>query len=127
MLLVIAIIGIMSALIITAISNAANDSRGVIARQQQVIVQEALNAWISKQSSGTNSIANARSMYSAATTAQAKLVLMQSYLDQNTYDHFISFTSDSAKLQTEAMVQAGVYLQFSTWATNNYPRVNMVQ
>lgn len=127
LLIVIAIIGIMSALIITAISNAAEDSRLVISRQQQTLVQESLNAWISRMSSGTNSISTARAMYNNAATAQAKFVLIQNYFDQNTYDHFISFTSDSTKLQSEAMVKSGVYLQFSTWATNSYPRVNMVQ
>jgi len=127
MLLVVAIIGIMSALIISAISNASQDSRAVLARQQQALVQQSLNAWISRMSSGTNSIANARTMYNAATTAQAKFVLIQNYLDQNTYEHFIANTTDAAKLQSEAMVQTGVYLQFSSWATNSYPRVNMVQ
>ena len=127
MLLVVAIIGVMSALILTAISNAAEDSRLVLARQQQALMQQSLNAWISRMSSGTNTIANARTMYNAAATAQAKLVLIQSYLDQNTYDHFISFTSDADNVQSEAMGQLGISLQFSTWATNTYPRVNMVQ
>lgn len=127
LLIVIAIIGIMSALVITAISNAAEDSRLVIARQQQTLIQESLNAWISRMSSGTNSISTARTMYNNASTAQAKFVLIQNYLDQNTYEHFISFTTDATKLQSEAMVQTSTYLQFSTWATNSYPRVNMVQ
>ncbi|MCK9590266.1 MAG: prepilin-type N-terminal cleavage/methylation domain-containing protein, partial [Terrimicrobiaceae bacterium] len=44
LLLVIAIIGILSALIITTVSNAAQDARTVVARQQQITLQDALNA-----------------------------------------------------------------------------------
>ena len=56
LLLVIAIIGVMSALIVSSVVNAASDSRDVIGRQQQVVLQEALNSWITANSSGTNSI-----------------------------------------------------------------------
>lgn len=127
MLIVVAIIGIMSALIISAISNAAEDSRLVIARQQQTIVQESLNAWISKNSSGTNSISSVRTMYNAANSALAKMTLIQPYFDQGTYEHFTNFTLDANAIQSEAMAKSGVSLQFSTWTTNSYPRVNMVQ
>ena len=44
LLIVIAIIGILSALIITTVSNAAQDARTVVARQQQITLQDALNA-----------------------------------------------------------------------------------
>ncbi|HEY1082125.1 MAG TPA: prepilin-type N-terminal cleavage/methylation domain-containing protein, partial [Prosthecobacter sp.] len=46
----IAIIGIMAALAISAISNAARDTNRIVARQQQATVQEALNAWVLSQS-----------------------------------------------------------------------------
>lgn len=125
LLLVIAIIGIMSALIVTAISNTSSDARTVLARQQQAVFQEALNAWISSASSGTNSLQDARTLYNNQATALAKLTLIQSYLDPSTYAHFTGNTTNAALLQSEAMRKEGSYLQFTSWATNAYPRVNM--
>ena len=63
LLLVIAIIGVMSTLIITTVSNAAADARRTLAYQQQVTLQDALNAWIAANSSGTNTLSNARAAY----------------------------------------------------------------
>ena len=51
LLIVISVIGIMSALVISAFSNAAQDTRRVIARQQQASVQNAVNAWVTSKSS----------------------------------------------------------------------------
>jgi len=48
-LLVLAIISIMAALVINAFSNAAQDSRNVISRQQQAALQSAINNWASAQ------------------------------------------------------------------------------
>ena len=125
LLLVIAVIGIMSALIVAAITNTASDARMVLARQQQAVFQEALNAWISSASSGTNSLQDARTTYNNQATAAAKLALIQDYLDPSTYSHFTGFTTNTAQLQSDAMRKEGVYLQFTSWATNAYPRVNM--
>jgi prepilin-type N-terminal cleavage/methylation domain-containing protein len=128
LLLVIAIIGIMSALIITSVTNAAQDSRSVVARQQQVTLQDALNAWVARSSSGTNTIATARSLYSGAGTASAKLALLSPYLHPETYSHFTNY-STSSQVRSEAMVKSGSYLQFSTWGTNasnSYPSVQML-
>ena len=128
LLLVIAIIGIMSALIITSVTNAAQDSRSVVARQQQVTLQDALNAWVARSSSGTNTIATARSPYSGAGTASAKLALLSPYLHPETYSHFTNY-STSSQVRSEAMVKSGSYLQFSTWGTNasnSYPSVQML-
>jgi len=127
LLLVIAIIGIMSALIVTAVTNAAGDSRMVIARQQQTVLQEALNAWINAQSSGAASVASARTVYNNAGSSLARLVLMKDYLEAETYEHLTNYTTSSGQIQTDAMAKVGVYLQFTTWATNSYPRINMVQ
>ena len=128
MLLVIAIIGIMSALIVSTVTNAAQDSRTVVARQQQVILQEALNAWIAQASSGTNTVASARTTYSAAGTSLAKLALLTNYLHSQTYSHFTNYSS-SDHIKSEAMTKAGLYLQFSSWGTNasnSYPVVQMM-
>ncbi len=123
LLLVIAVIGIMSALIVSAISNSAGDTRLVIGRQQQAVLQESLNAWIVSQSSGTNSLQDARTLYNNATN---RLVLVQNYLDPSSYAHMTENTADAAKIQSEALAKEGLYLTFTAWTTNSYPRVNMV-
>jgi len=126
LLLVIAIIGIMSALIVASVTGAAEDSRRIMARQQQVVLQEALNAWISAQVSGTNSLANARASYNAQTTPATKLALLRRYLDESTYNSFT--VSGSGQIQSEAMTKLGAYLQFSSsWGISNYPQVNMIE
>lgn len=126
LLLSVAIIGIMSALIISSVSNAARDSRTVIARQQQVVLQQALNAWISAASSGTNSMASTQTAYGNAATATAKLALLRDYLQDSTYDQFID-NSTSSQIRSEALVNIGAYLQFSAWNATNYPTVQMIQ
>jgi prepilin-type N-terminal cleavage/methylation domain-containing protein len=121
-LLVIAIIGIMSALVVSSISNSVADSRMVLARQQQAVLQEALHAWATAQTAGTGSLQTARSNYSSSNG----LALVQDYLDPSTYNHFVEYSTNSGQIQSEAMAKSGVYLVFSTWTTTNYPRVNML-
>ena len=122
LLLVIAIIGILSTLIITTVVNASQDARTVVARQQQISVQDALNSWVAANSSGTNSLQSARTAYSAAGTALAKLALLSNYLHPETYSHLTNY-STSSQIKSDAMTKAGVYLQFSTWGATNYPIV----
>ena len=117
LLLVVAIIGILSSLIISAVINAAADSRSVMARQQQVVLQEALNAWIASAAGGTNGIAVARSTYTAASD---KLSLIQNYLHSSTYSNLASGSSNG-QYQNESMRRAGIYLTFSAWPATNYP------
>ena len=123
LLLVIAIIGILSTLIITTVSNASIDARTVVARQQQVTLQDALNAWVSANSTGTNTLQNARATYSGASTALAQLALLTNYLHPETYSHLTNYSS-STQIKSDAMTKIGVYLQFSSWGTSNYPIVN---
>lgn len=124
LLLVVAVIGILSALVVTSVSNSAEDARLAIARQQQAVMQEALTAWISANSSGPNaSLASARTTYNDAT---AKLTLLGNYLDPLTLAHLDDYTSADDKVQSKAMAKVGKQLQFSTWTLSNYPTVNMV-
>lgn len=122
LLLVIAIIGILSTLIITTVTNATQDTRNVVARQQQVTLQDALNAWVAANSSGTNTLQNARTTYAAATTALDKLALLTNYLHSETYSHLTTY-STSSQIKSEAMSKAGIYLQFSSWGASDYPIV----
>lgn len=124
MLLVVAVIGILSTLIIAAITGAAKDSRIVIARQQQAALQEALNAWIAAASSGTNSLASARAAYSNASSTKDKLALLQPYLQASTYEHFTNYSSGTS-VSSEALQRIGASLQFSAWGSTNYPSVEM--
>jgi len=122
LLLVIAIIGILSTLIITTVSNASQDARTVVARQQQITLQDALNAWVAANSTGTNNLQNARETYSGASTALTKLALLTNYLHPETYSHLTNY-STSTQIKSDAMTKIGVYLQFSSWGTTNYPIV----
>ena len=123
-LVVVTVIGILSTLIVSSITGAARDSRMVVARQQQAVLQEALNSWIAAASSGTNSLSAARSAYAAASTASAKLALLQPYLQASTYEHFANYSSGTA-ISSEALQRVGASLQFSTWSATNYPSVDM--
>ncbi|MEI6034292.1 MAG: type II secretion system protein [Verrucomicrobiae bacterium] len=123
LLLVIAIIGIMSTLIITTVSNAAVDARLTLCYQQQVTLQDALNAWIAANSSGTNTLASARNTYNGASTAAGWLGLLGSeYLHQSTYDHLLS-NSTGTQIKSEAMIKSSKSLKFTTWSATNYPTV----
>ena len=122
LLLVIAIIGILSTLIITTVSNAAMDARTVVARQQQITLQDALNAWVAANSTGTNNLQNARTTYNAAGTELAQLALLTNYLHPETYSHLTNY-STSSQIKSDAMNKIGVYLQFSSWGTTDYPIV----
>ena len=52
LLLVLGIVSIMAAIVINSFSNAAQDSRNVVARQQQATLQSAVNNWVAGQVGG---------------------------------------------------------------------------
>lgn len=119
LLIVIAVIGVIGALVLTSVTNAARDANLVIARQQQVVLQEALNAWIIANSSGNKTLQDARNAY-----AGNKLPLLQDFLQKSTYDHFALYSSNTIK--TDAMEKAGVFLEFSGWQdASTYPYIQM--
>lgn len=140
MLIVIAVIGVMSALVISAFSGAAQDTRKVIARQQQAAVQNAVNAWVNKKSSEVGvGLLGARTIYNAQTTAKAKLILIggdydvsdgtstivSGFLDESTMSHFIKNTSDSDKIQSQALKKTDQYLSLADWNAASYPKVEL--
>lgn len=124
MLIVIAVIGIMSALVISAFSNAAQDTRRVVARQQQAAVQSAVNAWVSSVSQ-KQGLAQARTLYNLAASSKGRLQLVQGYLDDATLAHFLSNTTNNAEVKSAALSKTGQYLLLDTWNTNSYPKVEL--
>jgi prepilin-type N-terminal cleavage/methylation domain-containing protein len=124
-LIVLTIIGIMASIIISAMSNAAKDSRNIMARQQQVTIQSALNSWVASQSTGT-SIGQIRTTYNAATTARAKLDLFQTYLSEDTYNHLLTYTTNNAKLTSDAMTKVDKWIELNDWNTGSYPKVELL-
>lgn len=124
MLIVIAVIGIMSALIISAFSNAAQDTRRVVARQQQAAVQNAVNAWVNNVSQ-TQGLSKAQTLYNLAATSKGRLQLVQTYLDDTTVAHFLTNTSNNDQVKSAALAKTSQYLLLDTWKSNSYPKVEL--
>lgn len=126
MLIVIAVIGIMSALVISSFSNAAQDTRRVVARQQQAAVQSAVNAWANSYSQ-EHSLAAARAVYNAAGTSKGRLQLVGSYLDEATLAHFLnpSNTVNEEQVRSAALRRIGQHLSLGAWDASSYPKVDL--
>jgi hypothetical protein len=139
----IAIIGIMSSIVVAAISNVSLDAHRVMARQQQASVQSALTAWVMAQNRVGNtaqfqSLESVRTSYNAWPTSQKRFELLipkptssdpslrAGFLDQTTADHFAEYTTNSNQLQTAALVNAQQYLTLPDWQSGDFPRVNLV-
>jgi prepilin-type N-terminal cleavage/methylation domain-containing protein len=139
----IAIIGIMSSLVVAAISNAARDAHRVMARQQQAAVNSALTAWVMAQTrvgstAQVRSMESVRTTYNALPTTSARFNLLvpnpaspdpsvrAGFLDQTTADHFLDYTTGTDRLKTAAMDNAKQYLSMPTWQSGDFPRVELV-
>ena len=125
MLIVISVIAIMAALVISAFSNAAQDTRRVVARQQQAAVQSAVNAWVAAQSSGTGSLSGARTTYNAQPTSLARLNLVANYLDEKSVAHFRENTTNTGEVLSEALKKTSQHLELPTWSATSYPKVDL--
>jgi prepilin-type N-terminal cleavage/methylation domain-containing protein len=128
MLLVIAIISILAAMAISNFSNASQDTREIIVRQQLAVMQEAQHHYVNKEIGrvtsvgGTpKSISQVMSDYNTATGA-ARYALFSGYLDEATRDNF-DFASDG-KLTTQIMRDTSKYLTLPDW-TGDYPKVQL--
>ena len=140
----IAIIGIMSALVIGAISNVSLDAHRVMARQQQAAVQNALIAWVMSQSrvgstSQVRSLESVRTEYNAQPTTKARFLEFIApnpsspvpekrvgFLDQTSSDHFLEYTTNSDRLISAALENSKQYLTLPTWQSDQFPRVELV-
>lgn len=127
LLLVISVIAIMGALAISHFSNASQDTRRVVARQQQAALQSAVNAWVAGQISGNNSVGAARATYNTPATSKDKLDLIAAYIDDVTYEHFDEHTADDDELQTASMAHLSYYLQLPDWSAGSYPKVELIK
>ena len=125
MLIVISVIAIMASLVISAFSNAAQDTRRVVARQQQAAVQSAVNAWITAQSSGTGSLAAAKTAYNNAGTSLARLNLVAGYLEDGTIAHFRTNTTNTDTVLSEALKKTNQHLELPAWSAASYPKVEL--
>ena len=126
MLIVIAVIGIMSALVISAFSNAAQDTRRVIARQQQASVQNAVNAWVNSTSQQSG-LAETRRLYNLAGSSKGRLQLVGNYLDEMTLAHFLnpSNTVNNTEVRSAALKKTNQYLLLDSWLSESYPKVEL--
>jgi type II secretory pathway pseudopilin PulG len=139
----IAIIGIMSSLVVAAISNASRDANRVMARQQQASVQSALTSWVMAQTrvgstAQLRSLESVRTSYNSLSTTSARFNLLipnpaspdpnlrAGFIDQTTSDHFLDYTIGTDKLKTAALENAKQYLSLPTWQSGDFPRVDLV-
>jgi prepilin-type N-terminal cleavage/methylation domain-containing protein len=119
LLIVISIIGIIAGMVIAAYSNAAQDSRQVVASQQQAVIQSAVDNWIA----GQTNLSTARTAYNALSTSAARLNLVQAYLHDTTTAQFS--TNSSGLLQSEVMSKTSQYVTLGDWADGSYPKVEL--
>lgn len=133
----------MSSLALTAISNGSKDANRIVSRQQQAVIQEALNSWVMSQTrvgstAQVRSLSSVQTSYNLLTTTEARFNLLvpnpsspdpnqkEGYLDQSTADHFFAYRESSDKLHSAALKGAKQYLVLSDWATGSFPKVEMV-
>ena len=139
----IAIIGIMSSLVVSAISNVSRDANRVLARQQQAAVQSALTSWVMAQTrvgstAQMRSLEDVRNTYNALGTTSARFNLLvpnlaspdpgvrAGFIDQTTTDHFLDYTIGTDKLKTAALENVKQYLSLPNWQSGDFPRVDLV-
>lgn len=118
LLVVIAAIAILSGLAVSYVGGTSENSRLLVARQQQVQLQTALDAWITAKSSGPAGLAGAKAAYSS--DASAMLSALAPYLREAGI-----FSSSGGGVSSAALSGAGKTLQFSSWGDGSYPKVLM--
>ncbi len=139
----IAVIGIMSSLALSAISNSARDASRIVSRQQQAAVNEALTSWVTSQTRVGNtaqmrSLKSLRTEYNSLATTSARFNLLvpnlsssdvnvrNGYIDQSTADHFMEYSSGTDRLHTKALKNGKQYLTMPTWVDGAFPTVELV-
>lgn len=140
-LVTISILSVMAALLVSAFSNAAADTNRIVARQQQVAVQQAVSSWVSGESNRTVTLASGngiiktleqiRTEYNQVETSMARFNKIGDpsgggYLDSVFFDQVVSQTVNSDKLKSNALVSTKQHLELPTWASGEFPQVNLV-
>lgn len=130
-----AIIGIMSSIIVAAISNASRDANRIVARQQQATLNSALNAWVmgalrietGPDAGQVRSLEDVRAQYNASGTSLAKLLLIspelsEGYLDETTRDHFVEHSTNASRIESAALKSAGQHITLPAWQSGDSPK-----
>ena len=127
LIIVIAVVGILTALAIGSFANGAQDAREIVARQQQAALQTSVNAWVASQLTTNATVSGVRSTYNGATTSEARLTLIKDYLDEETYDHFWDqdLVQPSDEISSEATRKLGWHISLPDWASGSYPKVSL--
>lgn len=134
LLIVVAIIGILASLVIAQISNAAADTRRIVSRQQQVVLQSALNSWVIQQvtpgagGAAALSINAVRDKYEGMHDMADKLAVIRAELDPDTAGHF-RLTEDKKGIETNEMKRIGARIVLEAWTSGEggYPQVSLVE
>lgn len=129
-ILTIAIIGILTTLIISSISNINGDAARMVARQQQASVQGAVNAWAASQMRDTTtgqirSMEDIRADYNSRGHSLGRLNLIATYLDDATANHFIEYTTNTGRIKSEALEKSRQHLALDIWGATSYPKVDL--
>lgn len=121
LLLVVAIIGIMVSLVIASFTNATQDARGVVATQQQVAVQGAVNAWVAAQMADST-VGEIRATYNGASDTAGRWALVDGYLDEGT-DLAIS----GGVLVSDVLTRTGQSITLPAWSADagSYPQATL--
>lgn len=109
MLVVIAIVGIMAALLLPHVSPLRGTAGTQVARQQQAELQTALGAWIAHECSKPGGLAATKVAY-----GDGGLQLLEDYLQPATLSNL---TEDGSSVTSEALKAAGAHLEFSAWGS----------
>jgi prepilin-type N-terminal cleavage/methylation domain-containing protein len=119
LLVVIALLGILTAVAIPYVQGVTQQSALVVARQQQTELQSALGSWIAAKSGQPGGLAAARIEYSGSD----KLTLLKDYLQISTYR---SLKLNGSNVTSGALGSLGANLRFSSWTATNQPMVEWV-
>ncbi len=139
-IITIAIIGVMASLVVGAISNGSRDAQRIVARQQQAALQNAINSWVMSETRvgdtrQVRSLKDIRDAYNAQTTSLGKFTAflvpdsdgVGGFLDQNTADHIVTYTTNTDRLKSAALDMARQHLVLQhPWAAGGFPRVDLV-
>ena len=128
------VLGLLSGMVVSALSNLGVDASRMIARQQQVAVQNAVQAWVASEMRTTDdpdvpkikSLESVRGNYNSRGHSLARFNLVAGFLDETSAAHFQNATENNGKLKSDALNKIRHHLVLDTWGFSSYPKVEMV-